>query len=1047
MSDPLKNPVPDDLKGKSVDPESGAHEPSKGQFFWKSLKDFYNDPSGAEAKANEFMSGVTDDFNMSDMSDISRRKFIALLTASASFAAAGCSSYHDKGNVIPYNKEPVGVIPGVANYYASTCTGCRNACGTLVKTREGRPIKINGNDEHPVNRGKICARGQASILNLYDPERLQQPGKRMGGGFSKSTWYEANTEIIGALKNAASTGKEIAVIMGTVLSPSTKQLMEDFAAKYPTVKLYSYELFTDANRKSAWDKCYGSGEFPLISWEKAKLIIALEADLLGNEGNVIEQTRLYTSTRDNKALDKFSRLVVAESGMSVTGMNADLRLKLRPEQQLDFVLALLNELVVVRQQSRYALDKDVTGALSGYSLQKFASQNNVDPKWIESIVSYMMKYRSGSIVYAGDRLPESVHIAVNLLNEVLGSTALYSEDQARVTLKPYTSTDDWESLISAMKSGNVGVVVHFETNPVFHLPRDYGFAEALKSVKTVVTLSQSDSETVAASDWSLPCTHDLESWNDFKTRTGLVSLQQPVIYPLYQSRQKEATILTWIEGSDNAYHDTIYHDYVMNRWQHEVYPSMNAAVDFKTFWYSALHDGVVQHKEEVPPSASFKTGAFTALSKSSAPDGFSVILSESYLIGDGRFANNGWLQELPHPVTKVVWDNYAAVSPATARNLSADYNDVIEVQVGGRKENLPVFIQPGMADNVVAVELGYGRTHAGTVGSDVGVDANLFMSKSNSFSRWIYSSVSIKKVDGRHELTSPVEHNFVSEPMTRGMEKQRGIIREGTVEEYQEHPDFISKEREDSKPATIYKNFSYNGVKWAMAIDLNKCTGCSACVISCNVENNIPVVGKEQVSVGREMQWLRIDRYYSNTPDEPRISLQPMMCQQCDDAPCENVCPVAATTHSPDGLNMMVYNRCIGTRYCSNNCPYKVRKFNFFNYRKNYEGGYYEIQPAPMVSNPEVTVRTRGVMEKCTFCIQRIVEGQQEAIQNGTEFNGSGIVTACQEACPANAIVFGNSNDAKSEVAGLRESPLGYYSLEQLDTKPNVTYLAKLRNI
>ncbi len=1019
----------------------------KGQFYWKSLKEFHNDPATAEAKANEFMSGVTDDFRLSSLPEISRRKFLALLTASASFAAASCSSYEDKGNVIPYNKEPVGVIPGVANYYASTCTGCKHACGTLVKTREGRPIKINGNDEHPVNRGKICAKGQASILNLYDPERLRQPQRRSGSSFSDDSWASANGEIISALNAAVSNGKEIAVVMGTLLSPTTKAMFDDFAAKYPTTKLYSYELFTDVNRNSAWQKCYGDGQFPLIQWDKAKLILALEADILGNEGDTIEQMRLFASTRNNKDLDKFSRLVVAESGMSITGMNADLRLRIMPEQQFGFVMSLLNELVVMRQISRYALDKNVVDALQPYSLQKFAMQNSIDSKSIESLVSYMTKHRDAAIVYAGDRLPEPVHIAVNLLNEVLGSSTLYRNDQSRASFLSYSSTQDWENLVASMNSGRVGVVIHYDVNPVYHLPDDYGYADALKKVETVVTLTQSESESSAASNWVLPATHDLESWNDFKTRTGLISLQQPVIYPLYQSRQKEAVVLTWIAGNDNAYHDTLYHDYLMNRWQKEVYPSMKPAVDFKTFWFSSLHDGVITFEEKTENTGAFKIEAFTSLNQPTNSSGYSVILSESYVLGDGRFANNGWLQELPHPVTKAVWDNYAAVSPESAKELGVNYNDLIEVQIGNRKQKLPVYIQPGMANDVVTVELGYGRTNAGTVGSDVGVNANVLMSKAGSPSQWIFIGAAVARVEGKYNVVSTMEHNFIDEPVTRNMEFNRGIIRDGTVEEYQSDPGFIKKEREEAKPTTIYKNFEYSGVKWGMAIDLNKCTGCSACVISCNVENNIPIVGKDQVAVGREMQWLRIDRYYSGLPVEPKISLQPMLCQQCDDAPCENVCPVAATTHSPDGLNMMVYNRCIGTRYCSNNCPYKVRRFNFFNFRKRYEDGYYELQPAPMVSNPEVTVRSRGVMEKCTFCIQRIIEGQQEAVQNGAQFSGRGIVTACQEACPANAIVFGNLNDRESEVAILREHPLGYYSLEQLDTKPNVTYLAKLRNI
>ena len=861
------------------------------------------------------------------------------------------------------------------------------------------------------------------------------------------SWAAANGEITNALNAAASSGKEIAVILNTLLSPTTKTVLDDFISKYPTAKIYSYELFTDANRNSAWQKSYGDGQFPLIRWDKAKLILALEADFLGNEGNTIEQMRLFASTRSNKHLDNFSRLVVAESGMTITGMNADLRLIIRPDQQYEFVMSLLNELVIARQISKYALDKNVVGSVQAYPLEKFALQNSIDLKSIESLVSYMLKYRSASIAYASEKLPESVHIAVNLLNEVLGSTSLYRNDQSSVSLRSYSSAQDWEGLVSRMNSGSVGVVIHYESNPVYHLPADYGYSAALEKVGTVVTLTQSESETSAASNWVLPGTHDLESWNDFKTRTGILSLQQPVIYPLYQSRQKEAVLLTWIAGSDSAYHETLYHDYLTNRWEKEVYPAMKAAVDFKTFWFSALHDGVIKFEEKAGVNQTFKVDAFTSLIPNPSLTGYSVVLSESYVLGDGRFANNGWLQESPHPVTKVTWDNYAAISPDSAKTLNVDYNDLIEVSVGNSKQKLPVFVQPGMADGVVAIELGYGRPNAGTVGSSVGTNANILLAKGGALTEWIYSGATVSKSDGKYELVSPVEHNFVNEPMTREMQVARGIIREGTLEEYEAHSDFIQKEREESKPTTIYKDFAYNGVKWGMAIDLNKCTGCSACVISCNVENNIPVVGKDQVAVGREMQWLRIDRYYSGTPMEPRVSLQPMLCQQCDDAPCENVCPVAATTHSPDGLNMMVYNRCIGTRYCSNNCPYKVRKFNFFNFRKRYEGGYYELQPAPMVSNPEVTVRTRGVMEKCTFCVQRIVEGQQEALQNGTQFTGSGVVTACQEACPANAIEFGNVNDPKSEVAELREHALGYYSLEQLDTKPNVTYLAKLRNI
>jgi molybdopterin-containing oxidoreductase family iron-sulfur binding subunit len=785
----------------------------------------------------------------------------------------------------------------------------------------------------------------------------------------------------------------------------------------------------------------------LINWSKAKLILALEADFLGNEGNTVEQTRMYVETRNNADTENFSRLVVAESGMSVTGMNADVRLRLKPEEQFNFVMSLLNEFVVKRQISRHALDKNVVRSLQGYSLERFADANEIDSSIIESVVSYMSRYRNAAFVYAGDRLPEPVHVAANFLNEVLGSTYLYRTDQKRFELMQYATVQDWETLVSKMNSGGVGAIIHFDSNPVYHLPQNIGYSEALEKVPMVVTLVKSGNESSAAGKFVLPITHDLESWNDFRTRTGFYGLQQPVIYPLYQSRQKEGILLTWAGGKESAYHDSLYHEYLMQRWQKEVYPSMKLSIDFKTFWYSALHDGVVSFDEKLESISPFDVKAFTSVEVPPSLNGYSLVLSESYALGDGEFAENGWLQELPHPVTKVVWDNYASVGPETAKELKVGYDDLLEVKVENHKQKLPVFVQPGMAKGVITVELGYGRSHVGTVGKDVGTNANVFLSKSGSLSQWIYSGASAAKIDGEYKLVTTMEHNFIAEPMTRDMQSSRGIIRETTVEQFKVDPNLIKKERSEDTPTSIYKKFEYAGVKWAMAIDLNKCTGCSACVISCNVENNIPVVGKEQVAVSREMQWIRIDRYYSGTPIEPKVSLQPMLCQHCDNAPCENVCPVAATTHSPEGLNMMVYNRCVGTRYCSNNCPYKVRRFNFFNFRKNYEGGYYELQPAPMVSNPEVSVRTRGVMEKCTFCVQRIEEAKQESLQNGKPLKGSDVITACQEACPANAIVFGNSNDHESEIFKMREHSLGYYVLEQLDVKPNVTYLAKLRNI
>jgi Fe-S-cluster-containing hydrogenase components 1 len=1019
----------------------------KGKFYWKSLEEFYRSSSTPEERSNEFMESVSDGFNVNNLSGLSRRKFLALLSASAAFAAASCTPYKDKGVVIPYNKEPVGEIPGVSNYYASTCSGCPNACGILVKTREGRPIKIDGNDEHPVNRGKICVRGQASILNLYDPERIREPLRKKGNGsFVNTSWEEADKSIVNALSRSVSEGKRVAVITNTVTSPSCLQVLKEFIARYPTTSIFSYELFSDENRQNAWRRTYGSGNFPLIAWDKAKVILSIESDFLGTEGNIVEGMRLFTSGRNVSDLKGFNKLYVAEGAMTLTGMNADVRIRIRPDLQFDFVMALLNELVVRHQISRFALDKRVVELLSGYSLSEFAEKASVNLKDVRMLASDLLKYRRSAIVYAGDKLPMDVHIAVNLLNEVIEGTNLYRTDQSTVTNYQLSNEEDWESLISDMDSGRVGVVIHFDSNPVYHLPQGYKYASALKKVETVVTLTQSHTETTQMSNWVLPINHDLESWNDYKTRTGFFSMQQPVIYPLYSTRQKEAVLLVWIDQDTKKFNEDLYHNYLMDRWQNEIYKKLNLAVDFKTFWYSALHDGVVFVDELVSSIPSYKIDAFYNIPKPPRTNGYTLILSQSYVAGDGRFSNNGWLQELPHPVTKVVWDNYVAMSQRTAGTLRVNSNDVIKLSANGREVKLPVLIQPGMADDTVMVELGYGRTNTGTVADEVGVNANVLMNSFKSPSRWIVSNVLLEPTGESYQLVTTMEHHSLDNVLLNEMPFNRGIIREGTLHEYEKNPDFIRKEREGDRPKSIYKKFEYTGIKWAMAIDLNKCTGCSICVISCNAENNIPVVGKDQVSVGREMQWLRIDRYYSGSPDLPRVSLQPMLCQQCDNAPCENVCPVAATTHSPDGLNMMVYNRCVGTRYCSNNCPYKVRRFNFFNFRDHFESGYYNQQPVDMMYNPEVTVRSRGVMEKCTFCIQRIIEAKQEAIQEGRQLKGNDVKTACQQACPAEAITFGDMNDPESEVSKEREHPLGYYVLESLDTVPNVTYKAKLRN-
>lgn len=996
--------------------------------YWKSLRAYHNDPSLNEDKAREFAKEVTGDFDVDSMSPINRKQFLALVSASAAFAAAGCTNYRDKGEIVPYTKKPEEITLGTANYYASTLVENGQEYGILIKTREGRPIKIDGNPDHPTNKGKITSKGQASILNLYDPERLKDPMLVESGILSKSSWKEVDGKIIAALAAAVKEGKEIAVVSHTITSPTAKKVFSDFTAKYPTAKFYSYELFNDLNRKSAWMKSTGGNVVPLIKWNDAKIILTLESDILGYEGNMPEQTRMFAENRNVDKTKNFNRLYSADGTMSSTGMNADYRLKVRPDQQLEFVLALINEF-------------KPTGKIS---LKEFAAKYLVDSTILKQLVTDLGDNKGKSIIHAGNGLPESVHIAVNVLNEILGNSSLYNKEKTAVEHSSLSTKSEWETLISRMNGGNVGVIVHFDSNPVYHLATDFGYAEALKKVKTLISLVDSQNESSEGSHFVLPVNHEFESWGDHKTRTGIISLQQPVISPLYNSRQKESVLLSWTGGTPESYKENLYHEYLMNRWEKEVFPTMNVSVDFRTFWFSSLHDGVVVYHENVQTIPSVKSDALNLVNVLPGSKDFVLYLHDNYFVGDGRNANNGWLQEMPHPASKISWDNYAALSVSTSKELGVEEGSMIDVAVNGRSLKLPVHIQPGLADKLVAVMLGYGRTVAGTIGSGVGFNANLLMSKTSTLSAWLYTGVTVTKTGDSYVLASTQEHHSLDDTFLKDIHKKRDIIQEGTLIQFIADPKFIEKEHRD---ISIVPKVKYDGIKWAMSIDLNKCTGCGVCTVACNVENNIPVVGKEQLNKGREMTWIRIDRYFSGTSDAPSVSNQPMLCQQCDNAPCENVCPVSATTHSPDGLNQMAYNRCVGTKYCSNNCPYKVRRFNFFDFRDDFNDGYQYQQPLNMLHNPEVTVRSRGVMEKCTFCVQRIMEARQHAIEDNRQLKGSDVVTACQEACPADAIIFGDMNDKTSEIFKYRHHEIGYRVLEEINVAPNVTYIAKLRNV
>jgi MoCo/4Fe-4S cofactor protein with predicted Tat translocation signal len=1032
--------------------------------YWQSFRDLYDDPDFIAEKKKEFAPGALNRPEENSFSKFSRRKFLALLSASAAVAASGCSNFRDKGKFVPYNSKPESVTIGNPTYYASTCTGCSSACGLLIKTLEGRPIKVDGNPDHPVSKGKICSIGQASVMNLYDPERLKNP---VSGG-KDITWADTDDKIIGELKNAASGGKEIAIVAHSINSPSGKKLLNEFVTAYPTAKIYSYELVNNSPRNSAWEKSYGQKLYPVIKWNDAKIILSLESDFLGSEGNKVETSRLYSENRDAFNGKEFNRLYTVEGSASVTGLNADYRMILRTDAIEEFVMCLLNEFLVKEKISGYAADTGIASKLSSYNLDSFAEENGMSKEVMEHLISDLKKNQGSSYVSAGTALPESTHIAVNLLNEVLGNSNLYSKEVSNVSLIPLSTKSELEDLANDMKSGKIAAVIHYDSNPVYHLPTDLGYAEAVKSIPLVISMSEGENESTAVSNYVLPINSMFESWGDFQTRSTFVSLQQPVIAPLYNTRQKEEILLTWAKGNKDAFNIDVYHNYIKDNWKAGVLSQNTAEADFMKAWFGALNDGVVTVKKAVIESAGdtetetvatptgYKPEAFTSGSqKMTAGSDFVVLLTKNSSLGDGRFANNGWLQELPKSVSRVAWDNYAAISVQDAKEMGLESNDIIKITTAGGELEIPVFIQPGAAKGVLTIELGYGRSVCGIVGKDVGFNANKLMSKNPALTPWLMNDAKISKTGGTYEIVTTQDHYAFDEPRYKDIQYKREIIQEGTYLGYKENANFLEdrhtkyseEEREKLKVGSINEQYKHTGTKWGMVIDLNKCTGCNECVAACNVENNIPVVGKDQVKAHRVMQWLRIDRYYAGSPEAPKASFQPMLCQHCDFAPCENVCPVAATTHSPDGINGMAYNRCVGTRYCSNNCPYKVRRFNYFNFRDHFREGIQEEESFSLMANPEVTVRSRGVMEKCTFCLQRIMDERQMAIQENRQVIGANVKTACQEACNTNAIAFGDQNDKEAEFYKLNNSSLGYTVLEEIKVKPNVTYLAKLRNV
>ncbi|MGQ9819893.1 MAG: 4Fe-4S dicluster domain-containing protein [Candidatus Kapaibacteriales bacterium] len=1009
--------------------------------FWKFLGEGDSAEKLNESKEKEFLDGVTDEFNPDDLKGLSRRKFLALSAATLAITTTACKNYRDKGAIVPYNSFPENSILGIPNFYASTCTACSNHCGILIKTREGRPIKIDGNPDNKSSYGKICSIGQANILNLYHPERYKKPLRRNGKKYSEISWDTAFSEIADLLSKLKNEKKEIAILTPLVFSPTFFKLLNDFKNEYPSTKIYSYDYPWKIGKFEANEITFGKYSDFNVDLSQAKVILSIESNFLATDGDFIANIRNFTKNRSVDNTENFSRFYAFETDLSLTGANADFRIPLRPDYFLTLLFSIISE-IITKHQLKLQEDLFHTKLLDkvkSFSLRKFSEESGIDYRLLNQLVDDLVKNLGKSIVIAGDYLPKEIHLATHILNKLIGGIELYRFDKD--SLIPHNKIEDFKALSEKISRNEIGGILNFDTNFVFHFPEDFSFFKVAEKVPLVVTFAESENDSAIVSHYIIPKNHNFESWGDFYKHNGKYSTQQPVIEPIFGTYQIEDFLLGILNGKLQAHS---YHQYLVNHWQKEIYPKANSGVDFQTFWSSVLHDGYVELENSDFRGPNFLFNAIEHLNdlKLNSKVWF-LVLKKAYNIRDGRFINNPWLMELPHPISKITWDNYAGISENSARALSLTNGSIIRMELNSNSFEIPVFVVPGIPDNCLVIELGFGQKNAGVIGSHNGFNPNKILSFDSIRNGLLYSDVSVRPVNKRHNLASTVEHHSLNDTFVKDLAKARHIIQEGSLADYisgQFHP------HRTEKLFSIIPEIKYQGVKWAMVIDLNKCVGCGACITACNVENNVPVVGKDQVQRGREMHWIRIDTYFSGTEDNPEVFLQPMLCQHCDDAPCENVCPVVATNHSPDGLNQMVYNRCVGTRYCSNNCPYKVRRFNFYDFRVHFANGFFYQDSLKLLNNPEVTVRSRGVMEKCTFCIQRISEARRKATEENRTLKGTDVKTACQEACPAEAIIFGDMHDKDSELFYWRNHKLGYYVLDELNIKPNVTYIAKLKN-
>ncbi len=992
--------------------------------YWKGLEELHNTDAHQEIVKNEFSEELPFESEGLLNARTPRRDFLKYLgfTTAAATIAASCETPIKKA--IPYVNKPEEITPGVANYYASSYTIDGEYLPLLVKTREGRPIKIEGNTSSAITQGATTAKAQGAVLSLYDTARLRFP--TIGG--NETTWAELDKQVTAAL-----SGAPVVVLSSTLLSPTTKKVIGEFLAKYPGSRHVVYDAVSYSGILGANEASYGKRVIPSYHFENAKTVVSLGADFLGTWLNPAEYAKQFSATRKINAKNpEMSKHFVFESTMSLTGANADERYTHKPSEAGAVALALLAA---------------VGGSVTPPTL---------DPKVAEGIkkAAASLKANAGKALVVSGSNDVNVQIIVNAINNAIGANGS-TIDLANPSNYRQGSDADMAKLVADMNAGAIGSLIVYGANPAYDYVDAAKFTEGLKKVKTTISFNDRVDETTELCKFAAPDHHFLESWNDAEARTGYFSFVQPTISPLFKTRAAQDSLLTWTGNT------TPWVDYLKGAWV--------AKLGGAEAWDKALQDGIVEPATApAMGGASFSgdvAGAAAKINSAKKGGKLELVLYEKVAIGNGRQANNPWLQEMPDPITRSTWDNYACISNTLAKTFSTQLGDdyeintekkVLKIKANGKEVILPLLIVPGIHPDVVAIAVGYGRSEkTGKAAGGIGKNAYIFSSFNGTTVDYFAPEVTVEATGDKYPVALTQTHNSY---------EGRPIVKETTLEEFKHNPHEVNEDRKEldkfgkdfRKDATLYGNYSYPGIKWGMSIDLNTCFGCGACTIACQAENNVSVVGKEEVAKAHEMHWIRIDRYFSGDENNPEVVFQPMLCQHCDNAPCENVCPVGATNHSSEGINQMAYNRCIGTRYCANNCPYKVRRLNWrdWNGADSFENNLYDVADmndnlTRMVLNPDVVVRSRGVMEKCSFCVQRLQDAKLTAKKAGRPMKDGEAKTACQQACAADAIVFGNVNDKDSAIYKIRneeQTERMYYVLEETHTLPSINYLAKIRN-